>query len=60
MQVIKKTYFKMYKKDLDIVLKGELDGDFERLMFYCLQAVEKKFNKEYHTEEKAEEDANTF
>jgi len=60
MQVLKKTYFKMYEKDLAIVLKGELSGDFERLMFYCLQAAEEEFNEEYHTEEKAEEDANAF
>eukprot|EP00957_Ditylum_brightwellii_P011378 860357-Ditylum_brightwellii.AAC.1 len=49
MQVLKKTYFKMYKKDLDIVPKGELSGYFERLMFYCLQTAEEEFNEEYHT-----------
>jgi len=60
MQVLKKTYFEKYEKDIAIALDGELSGDFEKLIFYSLQAAEEEFNEEYHTEEKADEDADAF
>jgi len=58
--VLKKTFFKMYGEDLAVKLAGELKGDLERFVTACLQAEEEVFDPEVHTEEKAEEDARLF
>lgn len=57
---LKEQYFKLYDKDLGVQLAGELRGEFERLMFHSLQASEEPFDDDYHTQEKAEEDAEIF
>lgn len=57
---LKEQYFKFYDKDLAVHLAGELRGDFERLMFHSLQASEEPFDDDYHTDEKAEHDAEMF
>lgn len=57
---IKKAYYKLYGKDLNVVLAGELGGDLEALIMQCLQADEEEFNPDVHTEEKAKEDARLF
>lgn len=54
---IKKNYFKLYTKDLGKELAKELHGDMERLIFNCFQAGEEAFDPQYHTAEKANEDA---
>jgi hypothetical protein len=60
MEILKKTFFKMYTKDLGKLLASELHGDNERLIFNCLQAGEEEFDPQYHTREKAAEDAETI
>mmetsp|Transcript_23070 Transcript_23070/g.64321 ORF Transcript_23070/g.64321 Transcript_23070/m.64321 type:complete len:264 (-) Transcript_23070:1055-1846(-) len=57
MERIKRTFFKLYTKDLGKRLAGELHGDMERLIFNCLQAGEEEYDPQYHTKEKALEDA---
>ncbi|CAJ1934284.1 unnamed protein product [Cylindrotheca closterium] len=54
---IKKNYFKLYTKDLGKQLASELHGDMERLVFNCFQAGEEPYDPQFHTEEKAQEDA---
>lgn len=54
---IKKNYYKLYTKDLGKQLASELHGDMERLVFNCFQAGEEPYDPQYHTEEKAQEDA---
>jgi len=57
---IKKNYFKLYTKDLGKVLSSELSGDMERLIFNCIQGGEETYDPQYHTAEKAKEDADTI
>ena len=59
-ELLKKTYFQMYDKDLGKLLASELHGNMERLVFNCLQAAEETFDPEYHTLDKAREDAETI
>jgi hypothetical protein len=59
-ELIKKTYFKLYTKDLGKLLASELHGDMERLVFNCMQAGEEIFDPQYHTHDKAVEDAETI
>jgi len=55
--LIKKNYFKFYTKDLGRLLAGEMYGDSERLVLNCLQAGEEDFDPQFHTIDKATEDA---
>uniref|UniRef100_A0A7S2Y2K3 Annexin n=1 Tax=Entomoneis paludosa TaxID=265537 RepID=A0A7S2Y2K3_9STRA len=57
MEMLKKTFFQMFDKDLSKLLAGELHGNMERLVFNCLQAAEEGYDPEYHTPEKARDDA---
>jgi hypothetical protein len=57
---LKEKYFAMYGKDLGVQLAGELRGDFERLIFQCLQGAEATFDPDFHTAEKAVADAESF
>ena len=60
MELLKKTYFRMFDKDLGKVLASELHGNMERLCFNCLQAAEQAYDPEFHTMDKAREDAETI
>jgi len=60
MEILKKTYFRLYTKDLGKLLASELHGDMERLIFNCLQASEEEYDPQFHTSEKAIEDAETI
>lgn len=57
---LKKVWYNTYETDLGVMLASELSGDFERLIFNCLQGVEEEYDEEVHTMEKAEEDAEKF
>jgi len=57
MSRIKKAYFDMYSKDMGKLLSHELTGDMERLVFTCIQASEEPYDPQFHTAEKAKEDA---
>jgi hypothetical protein len=56
-ELLKKTYYKKYDKDLGKLLASELHGDMERLIFNCLQAAEEEYDPKYHNIDKAKEDA---
>ena len=57
MELLKKTYYKMYTKDLTALLMSEMGGDLEKLVSACLQAAEEDYDPDFHTPEKAKEDA---
>lgn len=57
LNLLKKTFFQLYTKDLGQLMAKELHGDMERLIFNCMQAGEEGFDPQYHTEAKAKEDA---
>lgn len=56
-ELLKKTYFELYTKDLGKLLAKELTGNMERLVFNCLQAGEVPFDPQYHTAQLAVEEA---
>ena len=58
--ILKKTYYRMYGKDLTAKLAGELGGNLELLITACLQAEEEEYDSEIHTDEKAKDDARAF
>ncbi len=57
MNLLKKTFYKTYTKDLSSLLAYELSGDNWKLTSACLQASEEPYDPDYHTIEKAKEDA---
>ena len=57
---LKATYFSMFSKDMSVELAGELGGDFERIIFWGLQGLEKEYDTEYFTDDKVEADAEAF
>lgn len=57
---LKKAYFKRYDEDLGVKLNSELSGDFEKLIFHALQGIEEEYDPDYHTDEKADADAEAF
>lgn len=59
-EILKKTYFKRYNKDLISLVSSELSGDLKKLHMACLQGMEEKYDPGYHNASKAEEDAKTF
>jgi hypothetical protein len=56
-ELLKKTYFKKYDKDMSKMLAHELTGNMERLIFNCIQGGAEEYNPQFHTKEKAIEDA---
>jgi len=60
LQILKKTYFTRYNKDLTILVLSEVSGDLKKLLTACLQGMEEKYDPAYHTQSKADEDASTF
>lgn len=59
-EILKKTYFKRYNKDLISLVSSELSGDLKKLHVACLQGMEEEFDPGYHNASKANEDAETF
>jgi hypothetical protein len=57
MELLKKTYFKKYDKDMGKLMAHELTGEMERLIFNCMQAAEEEYDPQFHTDEQAQEDA---
>ena len=57
---LKETYFSMYGDDLGVKLAGELGGEFERIVFWSLQGMEKEYDEEYFNDEKVEADVEAF
>ena len=57
MDLLKKSFYETYTKDLTSLISSELSGDNWKLASACLQASEEPFDPDYHTTEKAKEDA---
>jgi annexin A13 len=60
MTLLKQAFFDVKEKDIAVVLNEELKGEFEKFIFFCLQGREETYDPDYHTEEKAIEDAEAF
>lgn len=58
--LLKKKYFTLYDKDLGLLISSEVGGDLGKLIFSCIQGLEEDYDDEFHTEEKAKEDANAI
>mmetsp|Transcript_13159 Transcript_13159/g.15315 ORF Transcript_13159/g.15315 Transcript_13159/m.15315 type:complete len:340 (+) Transcript_13159:105-1124(+) len=57
MELLKKTYYKLYTDDLVSRMSGEVGGDMKKILLSAVQAAEEEFDPDYHTEDKAKEDA---
>jgi hypothetical protein len=57
---LKATYFSMFSADMSTKLAGELGGDFERMIFWSLQGLEKEYDTKYFSDKKANTDAEAF
>jgi hypothetical protein len=57
MDILKKTYFRLFNKDLAVTLSSELSGDFRKVIMALLQSPMLPFNPTFHTAAKAEEEA---
>lgn len=57
MELLKKMYYKEYTDDLVSRMSGEVGGDMKKILLACVQAAEEEFDPDYHTEDKAKEDA---
>lgn len=57
MVLLKKTYYKLYTDDMTERIAGEVGGDLKKVLLSAVQAVEEEFDPDYHTQDKAEEDA---
>ncbi|GLD98772.1 hypothetical protein PINS_up007490 [Pythium insidiosum] len=57
MEILKKTFFEVYNKDLAVALNSELSGDFRKVIMAALQAPVVEYKSSFHTKAKAEEDA---
>lgn len=60
MEVLKKAYYRLYNQDLVVLMTKELGGNLKQLVVNCAQGVEEAFDPGFHTEDKAEEDAEAF
>lgn len=58
--LLKKKFYKIYDQDLGMALNKELGGDFEKLIFNCLQGIEEAFDPGYHTDDLVAEDVAAF
>lgn len=54
--ILKKAYFDEYNKDLTVLIAKETRGDFESILFNCLQGSEEEYDPDYHTDEKVTSD----
>jgi hypothetical protein len=57
MILLKKTYYKLYTDDLTSRMAGEVGGDLKKILLSAVQAAEEEYDLDYHTQDKAEEDA---
>lgn len=50
----------LYSEDLGSLLGQELGGDFEKVVFNCLQGIEEAFDPDYHTADLVAKDVATI
>lgn len=56
-EILKTTYYQIYKKNINALISSEVRGDNERLLLNCLAGNEQTYIASTHTKEKAMEDA---
>ena len=59
-ELLKKAFFIVYDKDLVTTVDSDLSGDLKQFILTSLQELTEDYDPEVHTEEKAEEIAETF
>jgi hypothetical protein len=57
MVLLKKTYYKMFTDDLTAKVSGQVSGDLKKILLSAVQAAEEEFDPDYHTDDKAQDDA---
>lgn len=57
LNILKRTYFDLYNEDLNVVLNGDLGGDFKKVILASMQAPLVDFDPSIHTPQRAEADA---
>lgn len=57
---LKKMFYKIYDDDLGQYIAGEVSGGLEKLLMNALQGIEEEFDPDFHSDEKAEADAEAF
>lgn len=57
MVLLKQKYYKAHTADLTTLITSESGGDMRKMFTSCLQAAEEPFDPDFHTEDKALEDA---
>ena len=57
MEQLKKTYYKLFTDDLVSRVTGEVSGALKKVVVGSLQAAEEEYDLDYHTDDKAKEDA---
>lgn len=57
MELLKKTFYKLFSEDLTSLVTGEVGGNLEKVLIGSLQAAEEEYDEDYHTDDKAKEDA---
>ena len=57
MTLMKKTYYKAHTKDLVGLIASESGGDLAKMFLACFQAAEEEFDPDFHTLDKAKDDA---
>jgi hypothetical protein len=57
MELLKKTYYKLFTEDLVSNATGEVGGSLQDVLMGSLQAAEEEYDLDYHTDDKAKEDA---
>mmetsp|Transcript_493 Transcript_493/g.665 ORF Transcript_493/g.665 Transcript_493/m.665 type:complete len:340 (-) Transcript_493:311-1330(-) len=60
MELLKKTFYKLYTEDLTSLVVSESGGSLKKVVVASLQAAEEEWDPDYHTEEKAAEDSETI
>jgi hypothetical protein len=60
LDVLKKAFFTKYEKDLNVMMDGELSGDYHTILMTALQGVVVEYKSSFHTAAKAEEDVETI
>lgn len=60
LDVLKKAFFNHYEKDLNVTLADELGGDLKTILMTAVQGVLIKYKADFHTQAKAEADAETL
>jgi hypothetical protein len=57
MELLKKTYYKVTSKDLVAKVTGEVSGVLKTVLVSAMQAAEEEYDPDFHTDDKAREDA---